>query len=134
MYLNVLCTQHRKDLDYSASDQAKRTSECLDSNQQDCTVVSTFLQQSRPTQKVMTGDRRYVCRVKHDELLHVVSEVSLESVVFTDFTLDCVKEESKQLTIYLRSKPEDGGRICSSCILLVVIIILMTERCKSPQR
>jgi hypothetical protein len=33
-----------------------------------------------------------------DKLLHVISEVSLISVVFT---LVCVKEESKQLTIYL---------------------------------
>jgi len=57
----------------------------------------------------MAGDRRYVCRVKHDELLHVVTEVSLESVVFAEFTVDCVKEESKQLTIYLRSKPEHAG-------------------------
>jgi hypothetical protein len=74
----------------------------------------------------MAGDRRYVCRVTHDKFFHVVSEVSLESTVFTEFTLVCIKEERKQLTIYLRSKPEDGGRLCSSCILLVVIIILMT--------
>ena len=38
-------------------------------------------------------------RLAHDDKLHhVVSEMSLESVVFT---LVCVKEESKQLTIYL---------------------------------
>ena len=35
---------------------------------------------------------------RDDKLLHVVSEVSLKSVVFT---LVFVTEESKQLTIYL---------------------------------
>ena len=53
-----------------------------------------------------------IFRVTHDDKLHhVVSEVSLESVVFTEFILVCVKEECKQLTLYLRSKPEDGGAI-----------------------
>ena len=65
-----------------------------------------------------------VFRVTHDDnLYHVVSELSLGSVVFTEFILVCVKEEYKQLTLYLRSKPEDGGRFCSSRILLLVIII-----------
>lgn len=61
--------------------------------------------------------------VTHDDSLHnVVSEVSLESVVFTEFTLVCVIEESKQLAIYLRSKLEDGGRFCSRRILLLVTV------------
>jgi hypothetical protein len=110
----------------------KRTSEYLDSNQQEGTVVINFLQESRPTQEVKASDRWYIYKVTHEKLHHVLSEVSLESVGFTEFTLDCVKEESKQLTIYLRSKPEQGGPICSSCILLVVIKILMTGRYKCP--
>ena len=70
----------------------KRTSEYLDSNQQEGTVIINFLQKSRPTQEVKASDRWYIYRVTHDKLHHVLSEVSLESVVFAEFTVDCVKE------------------------------------------
>jgi hypothetical protein len=77
----------------------------------------------------MVGDM--IFKVTHDDSLHhVVPEVSMISVVFAEFTVDCVKGY-KQLTIYLRNKPEDGGRFCSLRILLLIVMILMTRICKS---
>jgi hypothetical protein len=124
----LLCTQHTNDLDYSASDCAKKNFGMLG-------FGSTRLHSSYFPTAVTTYDRnnglwQKIFRVTHDaKLHHVVSEVSLESVAFT---LVCVKEETNQITIYLWSKPEDGGWFCSRPVLPFVIIILMNKWCKSP--
>ena len=74
----------------------KRTSKYRHSNQQDCTVV-TFLQVTTYDRNNGWWQKKFMV-TRDDKLLHVVSEVSLKSVVFT---VVCVEEECKQLTIYL---------------------------------
>jgi len=122
------CNQHTNDFDYSESDRTKmyfRIS-AFESTKLHCiyfpTAVTTCARNNGWWQKIF--------RVTQDDNLHhVVSEVFLESAVLFGITLVCVKEESKQFTIYLRSKPEDGGRFC---YLLLIIIILMNTLCKNP--
>ena len=96
-YLTLLCTQHTNDLDYSASDRDKKNFGIsgFESTRLYCSYCHTAV----TTYGRNNGWRQKMFRVTRDDnLLHVVSEVSLKSVVFT---LVCVKEESKQLTIYL---------------------------------
>jgi len=53
-------------------------------------------------------------------LHHVVPEVSLEYAVLIEINLVCVKEESKQLTIYMGSNTEDVGRLYYYLLIIII--------------